>query len=72
MPSKHDSHKGMALLENVKWVAENAYGVPASRVLLKDGFLDSLGAADDLCKRRHVAGRSGAGRRQVPGHDDRQ
>ena len=50
MPSKHDSHKGMALLENVKWVAENAYGVPASRVLLKDGFLDSLGAADDLCK----------------------
>ena len=31
-------------------MAENAYGVPASRVLLKDGFLDSLGAADDLCK----------------------
>ena len=49
MPSKHDSHKGMALLENVKWVAENAYGCRPA-VLLKDGFLDSLGAADDLCK----------------------
>ncbi|MCH9277243.1 formate--tetrahydrofolate ligase, partial [Bifidobacterium amazonense] len=49
-PAARDSHKGMPLIDNVKWVAENAYGVPADRVVLKDGFLDSLGEATELCK----------------------
>lgn len=49
MPPAQHSHKGMSLIENVKWVAEHAYGVPAERVLLKDGFLDSLAAANTLC-----------------------
>ena len=49
MPAARDSHKGMALIENIKWVAEHAYGVPADRVVLKDGFLASVGAANTLC-----------------------
>ncbi|KFI47497.1 formate--tetrahydrofolate ligase [Bifidobacterium biavatii] len=49
-PAARDSHRGMPLIDNVKWVAENAYGVPADRVVLKDGFLDSLGEASELCK----------------------
>ena len=40
---------GMALVENVRWVAEHAYGVPADRVILKDGFAESLQAAEGLC-----------------------
>lgn len=35
MPAEPYSHKGMALTENAKWVAENAYGVPAERVIYK-------------------------------------
>ncbi|NMM98551.1 MULTISPECIES: formate--tetrahydrofolate ligase [Bifidobacterium] len=50
MPPAQHSHKGMPLIENVKWVAEHAYGVPAERVLLKDGFLDSLAEANKLCQ----------------------
>ena len=49
MPAEPHSHKGMALVENVRWVAEHAYGVPAERVVLKDGFVESLQAATDLC-----------------------
>ena len=49
MPAEPHSHKGMALVENVRWVAEHAYGVPAERVMLKDGFVESLQAATDLC-----------------------
>ena len=49
MPATPHSHKGMALVENVRWVAENAYGVPADRVILKDGFAESLNKAVDLC-----------------------
>ena len=49
MPAEPHSHKGMALVENVRWVAENAYGVPADRVILKDGFAESLQAAEGLC-----------------------
>ncbi len=41
--------RGMALVENVRWVAEHAYGVPADRVILKDGFAESLQAAEGLC-----------------------
>ena len=43
------SRKGMDLVENVRWIANNAYGVPAERVILKDGFADSLAAARALC-----------------------
>ncbi|NMM94986.1 formate--tetrahydrofolate ligase [Bifidobacterium oedipodis] len=49
MPAQPHSHKGMAIIENIRWVAEHAYGVPADRVVLKDGFADSLGAASALC-----------------------
>ena len=49
MPAEPHSHKGMALVENVRWVAEHAYGVPADRVILKDGFAESLQAAEGLC-----------------------
>lgn len=44
------SRKGMNVVENVRWIAQNAYGVPAERVILKDGFVESLNAADALCK----------------------
>ena len=49
MPAAPHSHKGMSVVENVKWVAEHSYGVPAERVLLKEGFVESLAAANDLC-----------------------
>ncbi|KAB8294435.1 formate--tetrahydrofolate ligase [Bifidobacterium avesanii] len=44
------SRKGMNLLEKVRWIAQNAYGVPSERVLLKPGFTDSLAEAAALCK----------------------
>ncbi|RSX53604.1 formate--tetrahydrofolate ligase [Bifidobacterium goeldii] len=50
MPARPHSHKGMSVIENVKWVAEHAYGVPADRVLLKDGFVASRDAAVALCE----------------------
>lgn len=50
-PATPHSHKGMALIEHARWVAEHAYGVPASRVLLADGFIDSLDAASQLCNK---------------------
>ena len=55
MPPAQHSHKGMPLIENVKWVAENAYGVPNDRVLFKDGFLDSVGAANTLCSEAGIS-----------------
>ena len=45
MPAEPHSHKGMALTENAKWVAENAYGVPAERVIYKPGFTESVSEA---------------------------
>jgi formate--tetrahydrofolate ligase len=48
-PAQPRSHRGMSLTENAKWVAEQAYGVPGERVLLKDGFGASLAQARDLC-----------------------
>lgn len=48
-PAQPHSHRGMSLVENAKWVAEHAYGVPANRVLLKDGFVESLSHAETLC-----------------------
>jgi formate--tetrahydrofolate ligase len=53
MPAEPHSHKGMALTENVKWVAENAYGVPVDRVIYKPGFTESMADAMELC---HSAG----------------
>lgn len=50
MPAEPHSHKGMALTENVKWVAEHAYGVPADRVVYKPGFTDSMSDAMELCQ----------------------
>ena len=44
------SRKGMNVLEKVRWIADNAYGVPPERVILKDGFADSLGRANALCE----------------------
>ena len=49
-PARPHSHKGMSVIENVKWVAEHAYGVPADRVLLKDGFVASRDEAVKLCE----------------------
>ncbi|OZG62034.1 formate--tetrahydrofolate ligase [Bifidobacterium lemurum] len=49
MPAAPHSHKGMPLVENVRWIAEQAYGVPAERVVLKDGFASSLTEANELC-----------------------
>lgn len=54
-PSAPVSHQGMVLLENVRWVAHHAYGVPAERVLLKDGFTESLVEATELCKQAGLA-----------------
>ena len=50
MPAEPHSHKGMALTENAKWVAENAYGVPAERVIYKPGFTESVSEAMELCQ----------------------
>ena len=50
MPAEPHSHKGMALAENAKWVAENAYGVPADRVIYKPGFTESAAEAMELCQ----------------------
>ena len=50
MPAEPYSHKGMALTENPKWVAENAYGVPAERVIYKPGFTESVSEAMELCQ----------------------
>jgi formate--tetrahydrofolate ligase len=43
------SHKGMGLVEDVKWIARSAYGVPSERVLESDNFASSLAAAAQLC-----------------------
>lgn len=49
-PAEPHSHRGMALVENVRWIAEHAYGVPADRVVLRDGFTESLEEASALCE----------------------
>ncbi|MCI1832938.1 MAG: formate--tetrahydrofolate ligase [Bifidobacterium sp.] len=49
-PAQPDSHRGMALLENVRWVADHAYGVPPERVIIRDGFAESLASAEQLCR----------------------
>ena len=49
-PARPHSHRGMSVIENAKWVAEHAYGVPADRVQLKDGFVASRDEAIKLCE----------------------
>ncbi|WP_018142398.1 formate--tetrahydrofolate ligase [Alloscardovia criceti] len=39
-----ESKRGADFMDNVRWVIEKAYGVPAERVILKDGFEDILAA----------------------------
>ena len=46
----HSSHRGMPLMENLQWVVAHAYGVPAERVLIREGFEDSLEQATELCR----------------------
>ena len=55
MAPQFHSRKGMDLVENVKWIAKSAYGVPEDRILLKDGFIDSLTAARGLCREAGVS-----------------
>ncbi|MFC0265247.1 formate--tetrahydrofolate ligase [Alloscardovia macacae] len=40
--TRPESKRGVDFLEKVRWVIEKAYGVPAERVLAKDGFEDIL------------------------------
>ena len=54
-PETPASHKGMPLVENVKWVCEHAYGVPSDRVVMKPGFEESLEAARALAEDAGVA-----------------
>lgn len=49
-PALPSSHSGMSVIEDAKWVAEHAYGVPADRILLKDGFVASRDEAIALCE----------------------
>ncbi|RBP99467.1 formate--tetrahydrofolate ligase [Bifidobacterium xylocopae] len=44
------SHKGMDLVDQLRWIASSAYGVPAGRVVCGPDFMDSLAAARALCK----------------------
>ena len=44
-----ESRRGNTLMNRIKLLCEEAYGVPADRVIEKDGFADSLSAAQDLC-----------------------
>ena len=48
-PASPASHKGMPLIDDIRWVAGNAYGVPAERVVKRDGFDESLAEAEQLC-----------------------
>ncbi|MBW3088271.1 formate--tetrahydrofolate ligase [Bifidobacterium sp. 82T24] len=47
-PSQPASHKGEDVVDTVRWIAENAYGVPAERVVFKPGFEESLADAREL------------------------
>ncbi|RSX55138.1 formate--tetrahydrofolate ligase [Bifidobacterium dolichotidis] len=49
IPAAPESHRGMALRDNIEWVSKHAYGVPSERVIDRDGFEDSLNNARELC-----------------------
>jgi formate--tetrahydrofolate ligase len=44
-----ESHRGMDTLDDVRWIIRSAYGVPPERVVLREGFEQSLQAARELC-----------------------
>ena len=46
----HQSHRGMPLLDDIRWIASHAYGVPAERVVERDGFEESVREAELLCE----------------------
>ncbi|PLS31449.1 formate--tetrahydrofolate ligase [Bifidobacterium margollesii] len=48
VPSNPESRKGEDIVDTVRWIAANAYGVPAERVVFKPGFEESLNAAREL------------------------
>ena len=49
------SHRGKSLLNRIESLCEESYGVPAERVIKKDGFEDSLATAEDLCNKAGIA-----------------
>lgn len=44
-----ESRRGKSLRERIQLLCEESYGVPANRIIDKDGFANSLSAAQDLC-----------------------
>ncbi|KFI57851.1 formate--tetrahydrofolate ligase [Bifidobacterium gallicum] len=50
IPATPESHRGTPLRDNLNWVSEHAYGVPAERVVEKAGFEASLAEAQELCE----------------------
>lgn len=55
VPEQAVSLKGKSLREKIDWVCENAYGVPADRVVKKDGFDESLASAQRLASDAGIA-----------------
>ncbi len=55
VPEQAVSLKGKSLREKIEWVCENAYGVPADRVVKKDGFDESLASAQRLASDAGIA-----------------
>ena len=49
--SLHD----MSVPDRIRWIAQSAYGVPADRVVEREGFQDSLQAASDLCNKAGIS-----------------
>ena len=49
--SLHD----MSVPDRIRWITESAYGVPADRVVEREGFRDSLQAASDLCSKAGIS-----------------
>ena len=72
MPAEPHSHKGMALVENVRWVAEHAYGVPADRVILRTVSPSRCRPRGSVRQRGHRFRLACSGRGEVSGHHDRQ
>lgn len=55
VPEQAVSLKGKSLREKIEWVCENAYGVPADRVVKKDDFDESLASAQRLASDAGIA-----------------
>ncbi|MBT1166388.1 formate--tetrahydrofolate ligase [Bifidobacterium simiarum] len=48
VPATPEGRKGEDIVDTVRWIAANAYGVPAERVVFKPGFEESLAEAREL------------------------